>query len=76
MKREILRHLFGALYSADYDRDICLLGDLEDTVVEREKAFAEDPQEEEADEPFTEEEAEEILGACQNRERDLEEAGE
>lgn len=42
---------------------------------EWEKAFAEDA-EEAVDEPISEEEAEEILGACQNREKDLEEAGE
>ena len=44
---------------------------------EWEKAFAEDEEEEEGDGvPISEEEAEEILGACQNREKDLEAAGE
>lgn len=43
---------------------------------EWEKAFAEDPEEDGEPEPFTEEEAEDILGACQNREKDLEAAGE
>ena len=45
---------------------------------EWEKAFAEEEEEDEEEEgvPISEEEADEILGACQNREKDLEEAGE
>ena len=44
---------------------------------EWEKAFAEEEEEDEEDGvPISEEEADEILGACQNREKDLEEAGE
>ena len=47
---------------------------------EWEKAFADgDPEEdgeEESEGTFTQEEADEILGACQNREQDLEKAGE
>ncbi|MBQ2102267.1 MAG: YtxH domain-containing protein [Bacteroidales bacterium] len=45
---------------------------------EWEKAFAEEEEEDEEEDgvPISEEEADEILGACQNREKDLEEAGE
>ena len=45
---------------------------------EWEKAFAEEEDEDEEEDgvPISEEEADEILGACQNREKDLEEAGE
>lgn len=45
---------------------------------EWEKAFAEEKEEDEEEDgvPISEEEADEILGACQNREKDLEEAGE
>lgn len=44
---------------------------------EWEKAFAEEEEEAEEDGvPISEEEADEILGACQNREKDLEAAGE
>ena len=44
---------------------------------EWEKAFAEEEEEAEEDGvPISEEEADEILGACQNREKDLESAGE
>ena len=45
---------------------------------EWEKAFSEEEEEDEEEDgvPISEEEADEILGACQNREKDLEEAGE
>ena len=45
---------------------------------EWEKAFSEEEEEDEEEDgvPISEEEADEILGACQTREKDLEEAGE